>query len=65
MLNVNDLPLVYEEGMTVADLLKALDYGVRMLAVWVDGELVPRDAYEKTTLRDGADVKVVPMIAGG
>jgi thiamine biosynthesis protein ThiS len=65
MLTVNDEPLEHEEAMTVADLLARLGFTSRMLAVWIDGELVPRDAYETTPVPDGADIKVVHMIAGG
>jgi len=65
MLRVNDSPLDYEEGMTVADILKKKHYVFRMLAVWVDGQFVPRGTYDKAPVHDGADVKVIHMIAGG
>jgi sulfur carrier protein len=65
MLQVNDEPLAYDPGMTVEDILKKKNYVFRMLAVWIDGEFVARGTYGKTVVRDGADVKVVHMIAGG
>ena len=65
MLRVNDSPLDYEEGLTVADILKKKNYVFRMLAVWVDGKFVPRGTYDKVPVRDGADVRVIHMIAGG
>lgn len=65
MLTVNDEPLEYEDGMTVSDILKRRNYIFRMLAVWIDGEFVPRDQYGETKVSDGADVKVIHMIAGG
>ncbi len=65
MLTVNEEPLEYEDGMTVSDILDRKNYIFRMLAVWIDGEFVPRDQYRATKVPDGADVKVIHMIAGG
>ncbi len=65
MLIVNDEPLEYDEGMTVADVLKKKNYIWRMLAIWVNGQFVARGTYEKTPVPDGAEVKVLHMIAGG
>jgi sulfur carrier protein len=65
MLTVNDEPLEYVEGMTVADILKKRNYIWRMLAVFVNGTFVPRGAYDKTPVADGAEVKVIHQIAGG
>jgi len=65
MLIVNDEPLDYEPGMTVADVLKKRNYIWRMLAVFINGEFVPRGTYNKTPVPDGADVKVIHQIAGG
>ena len=65
MLIVNDEPLDYEPGMTVADVLKKRNYVWRMLGVFIDGEFVPRGAYARTPVPDGAVVKVIHQIAGG
>ena len=65
MICVNGEPLEYESGMTVADVLKLRNYAFRMLAVWIDGALVPRKAYALTSVPDGAEVQVLHMIAGG
>lgn len=65
MLRVNDEPLEYDPGMTVDDILKKKNYKFRMLAVWIDGEFVPRGTYDRAPVPDGADVKVIHMIAGG
>ena len=65
MLIVNDEPLDYDAGMTVADVLKKRNYIWRMLAVFINGEFVPRGTYNKTPVPDGAEVKVIHQIAGG
>ena len=65
MLTVNDEPLDYQEGMTVADIIDKRRYIWRMLAVFVNGTFVPRGTYDKTPVPDGAEVKVIHQIAGG
>jgi len=65
MLTVNDIPLPYEPGMTVRDILKRRNYVWRMIAVFVNGELVPKAKYDTRQVPDGADVKVIHQIAGG
>ncbi|MGE5199338.1 MAG: sulfur carrier protein ThiS [Rhodospirillaceae bacterium] len=62
---MNDLPLDYDPGMTVRDILKRKNYVWRMIAVFVNGELVPRGTYDTRQVPDGADVKVIHQIAGG
>lgn len=54
-------------GTTVGTLLAALEVpgGARGVAVAVDAEVVPRGAWETTTLADGARVEVVRAIQGG
>jgi len=65
MLIVNDEPLEYEPGMTVADVLKRRNYIWRLLAVFINGEFVQRGTYDRTPVPDGATVKVIHQIAGG
>jgi sulfur carrier protein len=65
MLKVNGEPLEYENGMTVADVLQRRRFIFRMLAVWINGVFVPRNAYASTPVPDGAEVQVIHMISGG
>jgi len=65
MLRVNDTPLEFEDGMTVRDILRRRNYVWRMIAVYVNGVLVPRGAYDTRQVPDGAEVKVIHQIAGG
>ena len=65
MLIVNDLPLQYEPGMTVRDVLKRKNYVWRMIAVFINGEFVPKARYDTRQVPDGAEVKVIHQIAGG
>jgi len=65
MIRVNDEPADYDPGMTVAEVLRKYGYAAAMVAVWIDDEIVPRGAHDTTVLRDGADIKIVLMAAGG
>lgn len=50
---------------TVEDLVRRLGIEPRGVAVAVDGEVVPRSAWSKALLADGARVEVVGAAAGG
>jgi thiamine biosynthesis protein ThiS len=65
MIRVNDEQADHYFGMTVAALLRDRGYETVMAAVWINDEIVRRDAYEVTPVPDGSDVKIVLMAAGG
>jgi sulfur carrier protein len=55
----------WDEGMTVSGLLERLNYTFPHIIVKVDGELVRQEAYDTRTIPDGADVRIIHLIAGG
>ena len=66
MIRVNDRDeYAWELGLTVTRLLELCGYTSPQIAVFVDGEFVAREAYETTTIEDGANVRVLHLIAGG
>ncbi len=66
MIRVNKrTEVAWEDGMTVSDLLDRLNYTYPLIIVKVNGELVPREAYDNRAIPDGADVRVIHLIAGG
>jgi sulfur carrier protein len=56
-----------DDGAHVADAIARAraDTQARGVAVAVDGEVVPRGAWEETPLREGQKVEVVGAIQGG
>ena len=65
-IRVNDRDEIeWQEGMTVALLLRACRYTSPKIAVYVEGELVRREAYESYSLEDGVNVRVLHLIGGG
>jgi sulfur carrier protein len=55
------------EGTTVATVVESLEdgRGGRGVAVALAGEVVPRGAWGRTELREGAQVEVVAAVQGG
>lgn len=64
---VNGAPRLVEQGTTVADLIAELghDPAGRGVAAAVNGEVVPRRAWESTPVRDGDRVEILAAIGGG
>jgi sulfur carrier protein len=55
------------DGVSVAELVSQLGVpaGGRGVAVAVDGEVVPRGAWERTAVAEGAAVEIVTAVQGG
>ena len=62
---VNDETRALPDGATVADLVATLGLGARRIAVEVNRAVVPRVAYESTTLREGDAIEVIHFVGGG
>ncbi len=65
MIQVNGSPSDVAPGTTVAALLRDLEAPTRGVAVAIDGEVVPRTAWERTEVDDEARVEVVQAVQGG
>jgi thiamine biosynthesis protein ThiS len=66
MIRVNDKwNLAWRPGMTVQDVLVALNFTHSVLVVSVNGALVPAADYPAHPLADQDQVKVIHVIAGG
>jgi thiamine biosynthesis protein ThiS len=65
MILVNDVEQPWHEGVTVLEVLRALDPNLPIAVVRLNGAHLPRAAWETRTLQDGDDVRVVYIIAGG
>ena len=65
MVTVDEQARCWQEGLTVATLLAQLDDGHIYAVVKLDGKLVSRPHFKTTPVPDGAQVTLIPMIAGG
>lgn len=55
----------WEEGLTISALLQRFRYTFPAIVVTVNGEVVPDEEFSTRTVPDGADVRVIHLIAGG
>jgi sulfur carrier protein len=65
VISVNGEASEVAPGTTVGELLRALDAPDRGVAVALDGEVVPRGAWERTAIGDGTRIEVVMAVQGG
>lgn len=65
MITVNGAPRQVPDGSTVAQLLALLQVHPQLVAVEVNVDIVARDRYVATVLREGDVVEVVQMVGGG
>ena len=65
MILVNGDPSDVAPGTTIAALLAARGAPDSGVAVAIDGEVVPRGAWDQTTVADDARVEVVMAVQGG
>jgi thiamine biosynthesis protein ThiS len=64
-LRINGEERIIEPGMTVADYLQSLHLHSRMVVVEHNFEIIPRDSYGDTVLKEGDNLEIVQMMAGG
>ncbi|WGL17704.1 sulfur carrier protein ThiS [Microbulbifer bruguierae] len=62
---VNGEHVHFEEGKTLAGLLRQLGYSGETFAVALNGDFVPRTTYEKTSLTAGDNLDIVAPVVGG
>jgi thiamine biosynthesis protein ThiS len=66
MIMVNGLKINFENGMTVADALKAAGEGTGAMAlIVVNGTVLPCNKVHMEQLSDGTHIKVLPLMSGG
>lgn len=65
MIKVNNKDFEWEDGLTVRKLLDKKVYTYPRLIIKINNVLVPDEEYESTIIRDGDDVKVIHLLAGG
>jgi sulfur carrier protein len=66
MIRVNEQYEVdYRPGMTVQDMLDALQFSFRMIVVKIDDRVVLRKDFATTPVPDGADVQAIHLTSGG
>ena len=62
---INGEPRSLSEGLTLADVLRAMQLNQRRIAVEVNREIVARELYDVHTLMDGDEIEIVHFVGGG
>jgi sulfur carrier protein len=65
MIKLNNRDFEWEEGLTVQGLLDKKSYTYPKLIIKINNLLIPSEEYSSTLIRDGDDVKVIHLLAGG
>lgn len=64
-ITVNGKAREIEDEATVDALLRTFEINPRLVAVAINGEVVPRDTYESARVRRGDAIEIVRMVGGG
>ncbi len=62
---VNGKPRDIDTEPTLPALLDALGVNPRLVAVGINGDVVAKDAYAATVVREGDVIEIVRMVGGG
>lgn len=66
MIRVNDrLEVAWRQGLTVQKLLEECGYTYPLVVVSINQTVVPREEYDTTEVPEGAQVRVLHLVAGG
>lgn len=64
-ITLNGKPHELDADRTIPDLLASLNVKAAQVAVAVNGEVVPRRDWPRTTVRDGDTIEIVRAVGGG
>ncbi len=64
---INGEERVFERELSLRELLKELDIEFREvgLAISVNGEIIPKSAYDVTCIKEGDSIEIVQLVGGG
>lgn len=64
-ISVNNQTIQIDDGITVADLVKARNINTRAVAVAVNRQIVHRENWNEYRFSNGDTVDIVTVVAGG
>ena len=65
MIQVDDKPMEWEDGMTLATLLSQIEDSRFVSVVRLNGKLVSSPRFDHTPVPDNAVIQLLPLVAGG
>jgi hypothetical protein len=64
-MKVNGEKFVFREGMTVSNLIAEMGFSEAMVAVELNLDILPRDSFSSTVLKENDCIEVVRFVGGG
>lgn len=65
MIQVDDMPMDWHEGMTLASLLETIENTGFVSVIRLNGRLVSSPKFHQTPVPDDAVIRLLPLVAGG
>jgi len=65
MITVNEQQLEFSPNMTVADVLKSMNYDFPLITVVVNDQPIPKEKFDSTIIPDQAIIKAIHICHGG
>ncbi len=64
-MKVNGEIFEFREGMTVSNLIAEMSFSEAMVAVELNLDILPRDSFSSTVLKENDCIEVVRFVGGG
>ena len=64
-MKVNGEIFEFREGMTVSNLIAEMGFSEAMVAVELNLDILPRDSFSSTVLKENDGIEVVRFVGGG
>ncbi|MBF1163069.1 MAG: sulfur carrier protein ThiS [[Eubacterium] sulci] len=64
-MKVNGEIFEFKEGMTVSNLIAEMGFSEAMVAVELNLDILPRDSFSSTVLKENDCIEVVRFVGGG
>ena len=65
-INLNNRSTTFEaDNLTVSELFQRMKYNFPMIIVKINGNLIKKEHYDETIIRDGDRVEAIHLISGG
>jgi sulfur carrier protein len=64
-ISINGQPLSIAQRMTVQEILDTVEVPPNYLAVEINAEVVPREAYSARVVEAGDEIELVTLVGGG
>jgi sulfur carrier protein len=64
-ITVNGKPREIDREMDLSAFLRTFDVNPKLVAVAINGDVIPKDTYGAAVVRAGDDIEIVRMVGGG